>query len=96
MVETIVNREMLVIPNANKKDVIKGEGQLGKNDVTKGAANNAGVPADQKVNKVEQLTYLSINIDWLKLTFFHQIWPQREPLSPNQNNLFLNFIQKQN
>ncbi len=33
-----------------------------KNDVTWGQANSTGMPPDLKVNKVYELTYLSINM----------------------------------
>jgi hypothetical protein len=36
--------------------------QLGKNDITWGQANSTSVPANQKVNKPEELTYLSTYI----------------------------------
>jgi hypothetical protein len=39
-----------------------GAGELDKNDVTWGQASIAGMPSDQKVNKAEEITYLSINI----------------------------------
>jgi hypothetical protein len=38
----------LVIPVVNKNDVIKGAGQLGKNDIIWGQANSSGVPTNQK------------------------------------------------
>ncbi len=33
---------------------------LGQNDLTQGQANRTGMPPDQKVNKAELLTYLSL------------------------------------
>jgi hypothetical protein len=35
---------------------------VGKNDITWGQANSTGVPPNQKVNKAEELTYISTNI----------------------------------
>jgi hypothetical protein len=42
----------------------RGAGLLGKNDIKWGGgqADSTGTPPDQKVNKAEQLTYLSKNI----------------------------------
>ncbi len=44
-------------------------GQVSWNKMTSpgGHANSAGMPPEQKVNKTEELTYLSINIDYNKL-----------------------------
>ncbi len=39
-----------------------GAGHLGQNDITQGQASSTGMPPDQKVNKAEQLAYLSVNI----------------------------------
>jgi len=36
---------------------------LGKNDNIVGQANSTGVSPDQKVNKAEELTYLSTNFE---------------------------------
>ena len=41
---------------------MKGADQLGKKDVTQGQADSTLIPPDQKVNKVNELTYYSINI----------------------------------
>ncbi len=37
---------------------------MGKNDITQGQANSTSMPYNQKVNKADELTYLSINIKW--------------------------------
>ncbi len=44
-----------------KNDVNLGAGKKGKNDGTRGQADSTGMPPKQKVNKAEELTYLSIN-----------------------------------
>jgi len=43
-------------------DIIQGEAQLGKNDVTREQENSTSMPPNPKVNKAEDLTYPSINI----------------------------------
>jgi hypothetical protein len=45
-----------------KNDVIQGAGYLGKNGITWDQANSTGMPPDRKVNKAEELTYISTNI----------------------------------
>jgi hypothetical protein len=36
---------------------------MGKNDITWGEDNSTGMPPNQKVNKAEEPTYLSTNIE---------------------------------
>jgi hypothetical protein len=43
---------------------------LGKNDITHGQANSNSVPPDQEVNKAEELTCHSINIDHMARNWF--------------------------
>jgi hypothetical protein len=40
----------------------RGQANKAKNDITRRQANSTGMPLNQKVNKVEELTYLSINM----------------------------------
>jgi hypothetical protein len=58
-------RDRLVPPGVNKKCVIRGAGLLVKNDGTKRVreqVNSIGASPDQKVNKAEEPTSLSLNI----------------------------------
>jgi hypothetical protein len=53
-----------------KNDVIQGAGYMSKNDITWGQASSTCHPT-KKVNKAEELTYLSINISSTP-KFWHQ------------------------
>ncbi len=55
-------KDSLVTPDVNKNDVMRGAGKLGRNNITRGLANKTGIPNNQKVNKAEEPTYLTINI----------------------------------
>ncbi len=55
----IMNQRLL--EEVNKKGIIRGAGWLDKNDVTRGQANSSGVPPYPKVNKAEEITYLTIS-----------------------------------
>jgi hypothetical protein len=44
---------------STKNDINHGAGQLSKNDVSMEYTNSMGVPPNQKVNKAQQLTYVS-------------------------------------
>jgi hypothetical protein len=45
-----------------KNYVIQGVAKLGQNDVTQEQAKSTGMPPNKKVNKAEELTYVSTNI----------------------------------
>jgi hypothetical protein len=47
-----------------KHAIIPGGRLGGQKDITLEQANSSGMPPDQKVNKAEELTYLSTNIGW--------------------------------
>jgi hypothetical protein len=49
--------------------IIQGAGWLGKNDITWGKANSPSMLVNQKVNKVEELSYFYTN------TGKHYLWP---------------------
>jgi hypothetical protein len=44
---------------STKNDINQGAGQQSKNDVSLEYTNSMGVPHNQKVNKAQQLTYVS-------------------------------------
>jgi hypothetical protein len=49
-------------------NINQGAGKLGKNDITWGSGKSTCVPPDQKLNKAEELTYLSLQtLDWASL-----------------------------
>jgi hypothetical protein len=58
---------MLVIPGVNKNDIFHGAAKLGKNDITWGQLTALVCHPAKKVNKTEEATYLSINIDYMYL-----------------------------
>jgi hypothetical protein len=73
--------DMLVTPDVNKKGVIRGAGWLDKNDVTRGQANSSGVPPYPKVNKAEEITYLTISI-----VMNHSFYQFKWTLTPVKTN----------
>ncbi len=53
-----LRRDRLITPFVSKNDVNQGSGYVDKNDIT-----CTVMPPDQKSNKTEALTYISMNIE---------------------------------
>ncbi len=55
-------RDRIVAPIVNKRMPLRGQISWAKLTSPRGQSKSTGMPPDQKVNKAEELTYLSINI----------------------------------
>jgi hypothetical protein len=67
----VAHNNRLVIPNVNKNDVNQRAGDLGQNGSPVGKLTALACRPSKKVNKAEEVTFLSTNIDltiifWLK------------------------------
>jgi hypothetical protein len=59
----------MATPDVYKYEVIQGEGQIGWPKGGGRQANNTSMPANQKVNKADELTYLSgVTIKFCRFT----------------------------
>jgi hypothetical protein len=66
----VAHNNRLVIPNVNKNDVNQRAGDLGKNASPVGKLTALACRPSKKVNRAEEVTFLSINID--RTIFFYK------------------------